>query len=333
METGNVACLSCEYACRANCPVTFSRRGEALQNFNWDDLRIFLAVAREASITAAASALAMHQSTVSRRLIALEEDLGGPLVRRGNQGVHLTAHGRRLWEMAEAMEQPALDVGDYFRKLKDSPRGLVRLTTVEEIAVQIIIPGLAEFRKRWPDVEIELLTNSKILDLNRGEADVAIRLARPAKGAAHARKLGEFGYALFASEEYIDQLPDGLMTPLEELDWIVWEGHHLKKEEWDWLRSHIPDIKPVLRCNRFKTLVATVQAGLGASILPKATPYFHPGLVRFPHVLEVPKQELWLCVADDRRNLASVQAVCEFAAERVMRPLRKRPKASKTERD
>jgi len=298
-----------------------------MMSFNWDDVRIFLALAREASITAAATTLNMHQSTVSRRLIALEESLGCPLVRRGNQGVHLTAHGRQLWDLAESMEQSAWDVGDYFRKLRDSPRGMVRLTTIEEVAVQIIIPGLAEFRKRWPDVEIELLTNSKILDLNRGEADVAIRMARPEKGSVHARKLGEFGYALYASEEYIKQLPNGLMTPVEELDWILWEGHQLKKKEWDWLRINIPSVKPVLRCNRFKTLVATVQAGLGVSILPKATPYFHPGLVRFPQVLDIPRQEIWLCVAEDRRELASVQAVCEFAMERVMRPLRRQPGA------
>ena len=289
----------------------------------WDDIRIFLTVMREASMTQAAERLMMHQSTVSRRLKALEEGLGCSLVRRGSQGVSPTSSGKRLLELGIEMEKQARVIGDHFRKLRDAPKGLVRVTTVEEIAVQFIIPGLSGFRKRWPEVEIDLLTNFRILDLGRGEADVSVRLVRPEKGDLKAFKLGEFGYGIYASSGYIKQLPQGWSTPLEDLDWIFMEKGTMQMPEWAYIQEQIPNIRPILRSNSFKTVVATVQAGLGVALMPRGSSYFYPDLERFSNPLDIPKRELWLCVAADRYASAAVQAVCEFLQEVMVHPLQK----------
>lgn len=290
-------------------------------NYQWDDVRIFLAVAREASMTGAANQLKMHQSTVSRRLKALEEAFGCSLVNRSSQGVGVTASGKVLWELGLEMERLARKMSDHYRKLRDAPKGVVRVTTVEEIAVQFIVPKLAEFRKRWPEVEIQINTNPIILDLNRGQADISIRLLRPQKGNLQATKLGEFGYSVFATQAYVDTLPNGWNSTLEELDWIYIDVGDIEMPEWVYIRNQIPHIKPVLRCNAFKTLVTTMQAHLGVAILPRGSSYFYPDLQRFPIHLDIPKREIWLCVAEDRSESAAIQAVCEFLTDSIIHPL------------
>lgn len=289
----------------------------------WDDVRIFLEVVREASITGGSEKLGMHQSTVSRRIKALEDDVGCPLVRRGSQGVSLTTNGKKLWEMAESMGEVVQDIEDHFHSIRKAPKGVVRVTTVEEIAVQFIVPGLPEFRRRWPEVEIKLVTMPQLLDLNKGEADVSIRLFRPEKGDLHATKLGEFGYAVFGTEAYVSQLPKGWESRLEDLDWIFLEADNYKVPEWAVMDEQMPHIKPVLRCNSFKTLIATVQAGLGVGIFPKGMTYFYPDLQRFHANFRIPKSELWMCVADERRDSAAVQAVCKFLANAIQKAIKK----------
>ena len=294
--------------------------------FSWEDIRIFAAIVEEHSVSGAAHALGIHQSTVSRRLVALEEALGYALVRRTTSGVSLTPHGQKLLDMAKPMVRAGSEIRHHFRKIRDKPRGRVRVTTIEEIAVQMIVPQLAAFRKKCPEIEIELYSSKRILDLDRGEADISIRLIRPEKGNLHARKLAGFSYGVFTSKALAEQLPDQWQDNLSLLDWIVLEPDTATQEEWKWLRENVPNLKPVLRCNHFKTLVATVVAGLGVTILPKVSRFFYPNLVRLPLEIPMPRREIWLCAPRDRAQAPEVREVMDFIVASIRRPLDTAPK-------
>lgn len=171
--------------------------------FDWNDLKAFLAVARGGSTLAASKALGVNQTTVARRIESLEQDLGFKLFERGQTGSRLTEGGQSLIPEAENVERAAIRFANHAATQMRGVSGALRLTTNELVANTMVIPALVEFRKLHPDVQIDLVITDRTLDLENGEADLAIRTAvELAASDLVARKITEHPMALYCSRDY-----------------------------------------------------------------------------------------------------------------------------------
>lgn len=291
-------------------------------SFDWNDLKYFLAVARKGSTTAAAGVLDASASTVSRRITALEEALGHRLFDRTPEGYKLTAIAESLVAAAEAVESAAVVFGDRVAAAGRHVTGTVRVTAMDIVASQLILPALAELRAIEPDIHVEVLTGDEVLDLVAGEADVAIRFGpRPSSAGLVSRGLGKTEVALYCSREYAAK--HGVPASVEELDHhavirgigrVDTRPHHL------WLAEAAPNAKIAHRSNTFFGVLDAVRQGLGIGSLP--TSLDDPNLVRVdvgPRFIA----DTWLVCSEAARVQPAVRAFLDFfgawATERIAR--------------
>jgi DNA-binding transcriptional LysR family regulator len=148
--------------------------------FDWNDLRHFLAVARHGSTIAAAKALSVNQSTVHRRLDELEKRLGRQLVVRQPTGYKLTELGQDMLTYAQQVEEAVLTFERRLAASDNKLTGSIRLTCPEAVGVRLLrSPLIAKFNERYPTLRVDFVISDKLLDLTKGEADIAIRATVP----------------------------------------------------------------------------------------------------------------------------------------------------------
>ena len=169
---------------------------------NWDDVRIFLAVARHGQILGAARALGLNHATVARRLTALETSLGSKLFSRRTNGSDLSEEGERFLVHAERMESAMLAANEAVGA--DSRiDGTVRVGAPDGFGVAFLAPRLAELLERHPGLRVELVPVPRAFSLSRREADIAVTLERPREGRLVARKLTDYRLGLYAAPDYL----------------------------------------------------------------------------------------------------------------------------------
>src|SRR5499433_3981047 len=174
-----------------------------LSKWQWDDVRFFLAAAREGSLSGAARVLGVGHVTVGRRLALLEKRLGVKLLNRTPDGFVVTSAGQAILRQSAAMEGAALDLERAAAGRDLLAAGSVRITTTEALAYRIIVPAIASLRKSHPDLHVVVLAGVRSLDIARREADLAVRFARPTASEVVFRSLGKVGFSLYASRRYI----------------------------------------------------------------------------------------------------------------------------------
>src|SRR5262245_20480147 len=150
-----------------------------MHDMDWDNLRTFLAVARNGRISAAARRLRVDHTTISRRLAALEEELGVPLFYRATTGYLLTPHGQNAVAQAETMEAAALALAARAREGSDVIAGRVRVAMAPEFGSHWMASHLASFRRKHPHLELQILVGTRQRNLLRGEAELAVQSPRP----------------------------------------------------------------------------------------------------------------------------------------------------------
>src|SRR5882724_8996697 len=180
------------------------------ERVDWDDLRHFLAIARHGSLSAAARALKVTQSTMSRRLEAMEQRIGARLLSKTPASYMLTPVGEAILGNVERIENEALTVERTITGKDVRLEGTVGITAVESFAVLVLMPIFAVFRERYPGIAIELVVDTRALSLSKREADVALRMAQPKQHDLVARKVGELATGIYASPLYLERrgVPD-----------------------------------------------------------------------------------------------------------------------------
>lgn len=282
---------------------------------DWNDYRVFLALSRERSLSAAARRLDVDQTTVGRRLQTLEAAARARLFERTPSGYHLTAAGEAVLADVEALEA---GVDRVERKLighDAEPRGNVRLATSDSFAVWFLVPRLAPLHERYPALTLELVTGTPAVDLARREADVSLRLSKPTQPGLVARCIGKAAWGLYASKRYLERF--GLPKPNSQL-----QGHDVVALDDElkttlgarWLRANGSQGRVVLRANSLLTQASAVASGLGISPLPCIFGDREPELQR---VLRDPigEHEIWLVVHPDVKSSARVRVVMDFLDE------------------
>lgn len=270
---------------------------------DWRDLRFALEVARSKSITRAASNLRMTESTVSRHVSDLENSLGVHLFERTPSGMILTDAGQRLTEYltkAEAQIESGLEAA---HNVHNSPEGSVRLTTVPSIANHLLAHHAQPLLKKYPKLELELVGIPSELSMMRREADIAIRLARPAKEMnALTRKLGNLEYGVFAAKPDQDAASNSA-----ELPWISYETDMSELPQSKWIARHTTETGETvsrLRCNDADGLIAATLSRSGKTLLPRMIASKFQDLEELNGFDNLPSRELWLIV---HPNLATTE--------------------------
>lgn len=286
-------------------------------SYEWGDLRLFLAIVRAGSLTAAARRLGIDQSTVSRRLAALESAVGTRLIERTTGGCRATAAGERLLPAAERLEVEAFACERALSGLESRVEGTVRLTATEGIGTAFVAPALRALHAAYPSLGVELLLESRTLSLSRREADLALRLARPRQPGLVARRLAEVASALYGSPRYLAARGrpaggEGLLGHAV----LAYEESLAEVPEYRWLAAHAIRAERVLRTNSVLVQLQAAQAGLGLALLPCYLAE-GAGLERVLPIAAGVRRELWLVVHADLQRTARIRAVMAFLADRA----------------
>jgi DNA-binding transcriptional LysR family regulator len=292
--------------------------------FDWNDLRYLLAVARGGSTLAAARALGVNQTTVARRLEALEAALGVKLFDRGQTGSRLTGAGGDLIALAEGVERSAAAIAERAGAHARGLAGVVRVTTNEPTANIAIMPVLPEFRRLFPDIKVEMIVTDEHLDLLKGEADVAVRGARAVTNPdLVVRRITDIPWAIYASRGYIAQ--HGRPTTIADL-----ASHFLVGGEQqvatigalEWMLLQAPEAEVVCRSNTLSNLYQAVRAGLGVGPLPCIIGAAEPDLVRCVDTPADFTDHLWLVTAPELKTAPRVRAFMDFITPNIIARLK-----------
>jgi DNA-binding transcriptional LysR family regulator len=287
--------------------------------FDWDDLRYFLAVARQGSTIAAGRALQVNQSTVHRRLTALEHRIGRPLVKRHPTGYRLTELGEEMVAYAERVEQAVQGFEQQLEAIRRDAVGVVRVTCPEPIIYRITQSSLLDrFHARYPAIRVEFVMSDKYLDLAKGEVDVALRSGDTDDNELVGRKIADSIWAVYASRTYVEQhgrperVEDLERHPLVGFDDTM-SNHRASK----WLRQVAPGGKVVARNDSVLGLVYAAKAGIGVAPLPTALGDAEADLVRV--LGPIPElARIWrLLTTAELRRTPRVAAFFDFIVEEI----------------
>jgi DNA-binding transcriptional LysR family regulator len=272
----------------------------------WGDLRVLLAVARGKSLRASATSLHVDQSTVARRVAALESALGVRLFERIGGAMTATRVGEAVIGEAELIEHHVLSIQEQVTNQDTVIAGSVRVTTVSTIANHILVPAMAELRTRHPALCIELISDNENLSITRREADIAVRFARPSKDDEMlCHRVGDIEYAAFTAAG----------TCRDDLPWLTYNDATANVPQARWIAATSLEERPApLLANDGEALLYAVRSGVGKSLLPIFLQNHFGDLQMLPQYGTVLSREVWLIVHPRIRRLARIQAVMTWIA-------------------
>lgn len=299
-----------------------SRKNAGVRVLNWDDLRHFLAIAREGSIGAAAKSLKVNQSTTQRRLLALEQSLGCALVESHATGYQLTPQGRVLVARISSVEAAVDAVQRQATSFDNKEVGSIRVTCLVTVGLRIVKSGLLDaFHARHPGMIVELLMEQRVLDLSKGEADVAIRGGTPGSGALVARKIAEVPWGIYVSRGFVERhgrpaVPRDIerFTVVELVD----ELENLPAVRW--MQSHASQARIAARCANVPSAHLVVKSGAGLAPLPTVYAANDGELVNVLGSLPELDYPMFIVVHEDVRKRPRINAFVEFCL-RELKPV------------
>ena len=292
--------------------------------FNWNDLKFFLAVARQQSTIAAGKTLGVNQSTVHRRLVELEKRLQRKLVTREPAGYRLTDYAKELLPYAERIES---EVMDFERHVKDQTRdltGVIRVTCPEPIVSRLTKSALFDrFHERYPALRIEFLSSDRYLDLTKGEADIAFRSGDTDEELV-GRKIADSLWAVYASKDYIAR--HGKPEKLEDLKQhllVAFDVSLSNHRTSTWLKEVAPDAKIAARSNSVLGLASSIKSGVGIGPLPTAVGDAEEQLVKIMGPIPELTRSWRILTHPDLRHTPRISAFFDFIVEQraLMKPI------------
>ncbi|MFC7537772.1 LysR family transcriptional regulator [Sphingomonas sp. GCM10030256] len=286
---------------------------------DWNDWRYFLAVARTGSTLAAGRELRVSQTTVARRIAALEEALGLTLFERRQAGYALTDAGASLVASAQALAAAAEGAEQKAGSLAREAKGTVRLTTDDLLAAGLLGPMLRELHELHPEIRIELDTSLAVRDLGAGEADIAIRsIGEEVGGGLAGRRICSDEWTVYCSRDYA--AAHGAPRTREDLrnhaivgggGGNLWRAYRL------WLQGLGLEEQVAMHHDSPVGLLTGVRSGFGISVLPCIIADADPELIRCYPPRAVEGRSLWLLTHERVRHLPPVRLVLDFLYERL----------------
>ena len=292
---------------------------------DWNDLKYFLAVAGEGSTLAAGRALRVSQTTVARRIAALEHALGFPLFEKRQAGYVLTPAGEQLVERARQVENSAVRFAEAAGAHSRDLSGTVRITSEDIYGTGLLSPLLRELHELHPKVMIDLDMVQEMRDLGNGEADIALRSSSKNQPAGLVgRRLCKDDWTLYCSRDYAARHgTPGSVEDLKSHVIVGGGGGNLWRHYQAWLKELGLEDRVAMHHANSTGLLSAVRAGFGVAVLPCIVADADPELIRCIPPRPDHGRVLWLLTHERVRHTPRVRAIIDFLYERLSRHVRK----------
>ncbi len=285
---------------------------------DWDKLRVFKAVAEAGSFTHAGENLNLSQSAISRQISSLENSLGLPLFHRHARGLVLTEQGEMLFQTTSDVFDRLQQVQMQLTDSRVLPEGPLTITTVEFIASTWLAPQVSTFKTMYPDIQLTLLLDDRVYDLNRRQADVALRLQKANGSDLIEKHMTTIDFCLCASKSYLDRVgrpkslddfsrhlmigyPQNMHTPFLKPNWI-----------FNRLGIDVTNNPNIILINSMHTRYTAVKNGTGISVLPRYIAYQDNDIeILFPD-LDIPAVDMYFVYPQERRNSKRISVLKDF---------------------
>jgi DNA-binding transcriptional LysR family regulator len=280
---------------------------------DWNDLRVFLAIARGGSLGAAAKLLGVSHPTVGRRLHVLEQASGEVFFRRTATGLVLTDSGERIFELAEDMERSALTIERRIAGESDQPEGLLRISSADWFACYVLGPVLRELLVRHPLIVPEVIAGHRLFDLTRREADIAFRIVPFTEPDIVQRRLTTLSYGLYTGAgQAFEPGAEG-----EGIGLITMNTAQAHYPDVLWLQERFPQAR-ITFTSSSRTVQARMSAlGLGVCVLPRVLGDQLPALRKLDIGQTPPGRDIWMGYHHDMRQMDRLRAFADLAGEMV----------------
>ena len=274
---------------------------------HWDDLKYLLAVADAGALAPAAKLLRVDPSTVSRRIAALEKELGSELVARTPEGMTLTAAGERAASAARRVDGELAALAHELAG-GSAPTGTVVVSSTESFA-PYVFRALAALDQVHPGLQIEVAPTMKKVDLRRREADLAVRMFREESDGLAIRTLGSIGWSLYATAKYLATAAPGRGL-LDGHAVIGYSDTVSRMAGAVWLAAHASETAIRIRCGTPSAALAAALADAGVCVVPCYVAGAQPGLVRITDQV-VAQSEVYAVFLPERRTEAKLRVVID----------------------
>ncbi len=291
------------------CKITTLILGHVM-GMNWDDLKIFLEVARTEKLSDAAKQLGIDASTVSRRLHRLEDQLATQLFDRSTDGHSLTEHGQLLLQTARDMNQRAQAASEILQGKNLENQGKVRLGVTEAFGNYFIAPELARFCQQYPKITIDLLPLQRFVKWTHHEVDIAVTIERPPNTSLVVSKLCDYQLNMYASRAYLQRsAPITSSADICAHPLIGYVDDLVFSDQLSYLERLLPNSQPTFRSTSVVTQSIAVREGLGLAVLPCFLARRDPELIAvLPEQTRVVRT-FWIAVHPEQKKLARVNKV------------------------
>lgn len=280
---------------------------------NWDDIKIFLEVARCHRLSVAAKRLSIDASTLSRRLHKLEESLATKLFERTVEGHELTHDGDKLLQYARKMELEAAQALSHIKEDNKPNSGRVRIGVTEAFGSFFIAPHLSDLKQQYPDIHIELVHFSRDVKISRNEADIAIAVEKPKNTSTIISKLCDYQLQLYGHRNYLDTLSSDIdFEQLSQYQWVSYVDNLLFTEQLSYLKDLNENILPSFQSTSITSQYSAIKSGLGIGILPCFLAEQDASLVRLC-INEVKiTRSFYLIAHPESKRLSQVNTVWQY---------------------
>ena len=268
---------------------------------DWNDMKFVLAVSRAGTLSHAAQKLKVDQTTVSRRLKTLEQQLDATLFFRKQNRLITSQAGERLVEGAEQIESSLSAAIEQIDSADSRCEGRVRITSVPLLINKILSKNIGLLLKQHPQLQIELSASAENFSFSKRETDMALRFNRPTTGIAVCVKMTELTYSAYHLKD----------TKVEQLPWVGYAEERRSLPQAQWLKRNIGSNQQLLVDDAQTTLEA-ISGGFGRGLLPDYLMKNEPGFVMDPAYKKVLTRELWLLIDPQQRHLKRVKIVSAF---------------------
>jgi len=292
---------------------------------DWNLIRSFVAVVEQGSLTRAAEAMGLSQPTLSRQIAELESSIGAALFERVARGLKLTPTGENLVEPARVMMAAARSLGMAAATQSHDMHGTVRITASEMVSGFVLPALLRQLAQQHPEIQIELVASNQISNLLEREADIAIRMIRPAQSALIARHLTDWPIGIYAHKDYLAGLPilseHEQNNPLAMMKRYRWLGLDQSDQYISGFRAAGIQIDRSFfdfRCDNYLVNWQAIQQGLGVGVVMRWLAERNPDLEQVLVEQELPSLPVWLTTHRELNSSKRIRTVFDFLAEGLL---------------
>ncbi len=284
---------------------------------NWNDLKSFLILSRTSKLLVASKKLKVEPTTIARRIKRLETNLNMQLFNKSPKGYSLTEKGLELVKYSEKIENQIFGINERFVKKNSLISGKVRVTVSEGLGVEIISKNIHTFYQKFPEIEIELLADTKSRSISNKETDILISLSRPRSGRLICSKLCDYFVRLYASKEFQRKHKILNINDLNEKPFVSYVDEFIEFPELDYLKEVCKRPNIIFSSNSLRSQLVAVETGLGLGLLHTFIASNNSNLeVVLKNFIKI-KREYWIVVHENSFQLERIKVFCDFLRQLV----------------